>query len=102
LEGILLIIPLIMGYILANPQALIGMLFPILLPLVSPEQVLSTAALINVVGFVTYFISPLHLCQALTNEYFCISSMNLYKEYYITVPVMLITGIINYFLINLL
>jgi len=96
LELLLFVLPLVMGYILANPQALVGMLFPILLPLVPQEQVLATAAFINIVGFVAYYISPLHLCQALTNEYFCVSTKDLYREYKITVPVMLISGIINY------
>lgn len=100
LEVILLVLPLILGYILANPQALIGMLFPILLPLVPPDQVLATAALINGIGFVTYFISPLHLCQALTNEYFCVSAKDLYKEYKITVPAMLISVVIYYFIMR--
>jgi hypothetical protein len=96
LEVLLFVLPLVMGYILANPQALIGMLFPILLPLVPQEQILATAAFINIMGYVTYYISPLHLCQALTNEYFCVSTQDLFKEYKITVPVMLISGIINY------
>jgi len=96
IEALLLILPLIMGYVLANPQALIGMLFPILLPLVPSEQVLAAAAAINIMGYVTYYVSPLHLCQALTNEYFCVSTKDLYREYKITVPVMFIAGLINY------
>jgi len=96
IELLLFGLPLVMGYILANSQALVGMLFPILLPLVPQEQLLVTAALINILGYTAYYISPLHLCQALTNEYFCISTKGLYREYKITVPVMLISGIINY------
>lgn len=100
LEAILIILPLGFGYILANPSALIGMLFPILLPLVPPDKVLATAALINIVGYTTYYISPLHLCQALTNEFFCIPTRELYREYKITVPVMFVAAILNYLIMR--
>jgi integral membrane protein (TIGR00529 family) len=98
LDMLIIVLSFVLGYVLANPQALIGMLFPILLPLVSPEKILVTAAVINIIGFVGYFISPIHLCQALTNEFFGVSTKNLYKEYKITVPVMFISGIIIYLL----
>lgn len=98
MEVIIIVLSLVLGYVLANPQALVGTLYPILLPLVPQDQLLATAALINVMGFVAYYISPLHLCQALTNEYFCISTTGLYKEYKITVPLMFLAGMANYIL----
>jgi len=98
-DAIFVLLSLFFGYILANPQALVGTLYPILLPLVPQDQSLATAALINVIGFVGYYISPLHLCQALTNEYFCVSTTGLFKEYKITVLVMFLGGIANYYLL---
>lgn len=97
---ILIILPLVVGYIVANPSAIVGMLYPLLLPLVTREQLVPTAMLIFTVGYCGYYISPIHLCQALTNEFFKITTRELYREYRITVPVMFFASVITYLLIS--
>ena len=97
---ILIILPLGVGYIVANPSAIVGMLYPLLLPLVPKEQLVPTAMLIYTVGYCGYYISPIHLCQALTNEFFKVTTRELYREYRITVPVMFFASVITYLFIS--
>ncbi|MDD5174638.1 MAG: DUF401 family protein [Candidatus Omnitrophica bacterium] len=87
------------GYISGSTQVFTAMLYPLLLPLVPPENVIATTMLIYTAGFTAYYISPIHLCQALTNDFFTVSLTDLYREYYLTVPVMFISGLLTYFLI---
>lgn len=88
-----------LGFVSGATHVFTAMLFPLLLPLVPAEDVVATAMVIYAAGFTSYYISPIHLCQALTNDYFGVSLTELYKEYYLTVPIMLITGLITYFII---
>ncbi|NLT94893.1 MAG: DUF401 family protein [Clostridia bacterium] len=96
LEIIVILMTSIASYVAANLTVVIGLMYPLILPLVAPEQVVPIAALIYTIGYATYFISPIHLCQALTNEYFGVSMKDLYKEYKIAVPVMYVAGLANY------
>lgn len=98
LAGILLAV--ILAFISGSPQIVTAMLYPILLPLVPANETVVTAMLIYITGFTSYFISPIHLCQALTNEFFKVSLKELYREYYITVPVMFFSGVVLYFIIR--
>lgn len=100
LEIIIIAMTIMASYVAANLTVVIGLMYPLVLPLVSPEQILPTATLIYTIGYCTYFISPIHLCQALTNEYFKVSMKELYKEYKITVPVMYGASLLTYFLIR--
>ncbi|NLW25657.1 MAG: DUF401 family protein [Clostridia bacterium] len=100
LEIVIIIMTVLAGYVAANLTVVTGLLYPLILPLVSPEQVLPTAALIYTLGYCSYFISPIHLCQALTNEYFQVEMKDLYKEYKITVPVMFLASLFTYLLIR--
>jgi hypothetical protein len=87
----------ILAFISGSTQIVTAMLYPLLLPLVPPQEIVALAMLIYTTGFTTYFISPIHLCQALTNEFFEVSIAELYREYYITVPVMFLSGLVTYF-----
>lgn len=100
LEVIVIIMTIIAGYVAANLTVVMGLMYPLILPLVAPEQLVPMAVLIYTLGYATYFISPIHLCQALTNEYFGVSMKELYKEYKITVPVMYGAGLINYLILR--
>ncbi|MCR4440997.1 MAG: DUF401 family protein [Peptococcaceae bacterium] len=91
---------LVLAFISGSTNIVTAMLYPLLLPLVPPDQLLAMTMLIYVTGFAFYYISPLHLCQVLTNEYFGVSLGDLYREYVITVPVMLLAGVITYFVIR--
>ncbi|WP_192930206.1 DUF401 family protein [Alkaliphilus pronyensis] len=78
----------------------IAILFPMLLPLAPDyETKLLYAMFIYTSSFIFYYISPLHLCQVLTLEYFHVKIKELYKNYLVILPltygVMLIIYYIN-------
>jgi integral membrane protein (TIGR00529 family) len=100
LEVIIILMTIIASYVAANLTVVIGLMYPLILPIVPQEQLIPTATLIYTMGYATYFISPIHLCQALTNEYFGVAMKDLYKEYRITVPVMYVTSLITNFFIR--
>ncbi len=64
----------------------IAIVFPVVMPLVEPGLSLAYAALIYVISFVLYFVSPLHLCQILTNQMVGADLGDVYREY---LPVLL-------------
>jgi len=100
LDLIIILMTTLASYVAANLTVVIGLMYPLVLPLVPPEQLVPTAALIYTIGYSTYFISPIHLCQALTNEYFGVAMKDLYKEYKITVPVMYFTSLLTYLFVR--
>ncbi|KJS20365.1 MAG: hypothetical protein VR72_15050 [Clostridiaceae bacterium BRH_c20a] len=100
LEVIIILMTIITSYVAANLMVVIGLMYPLILPIVPQEQLVPTATLIYTIGYSTYFISPIHLCQALTNEYFGVVMRDLYREYKITVPVMYVASLITYLLIR--
>ncbi|MFZ5944476.1 MAG: DUF401 family protein [Bacillota bacterium] len=102
LELLTIAVTLIIAYAVANPSLLVGMVYPLILPLASPAEQIPYAMLIFTVGFAAYFISPVHLCQALTNEYFGVSTEELFKEYKITFPVMFFSGLITFYVLRLI
>ncbi|XMB67207.1 DUF401 family protein [Mycoplasmatota bacterium zrk1] len=81
-----------------NPSVII--LYPIILPLaINYDTKLIYALLIYVTGFITYYISPLHLCQILTLDYFRINLKDLYKNYKFILPITYILTIIWYIML---
>jgi len=97
---IAVVLSIALAFISGSTNVVTAMLYPLLLPLIPRDQLTAMAMLIYVTGFTSYFISPLHLCQVLTNEYFGVSWRELYREYAITVPVMLLSGLVTYFVIR--
>jgi integral membrane protein (TIGR00529 family) len=64
-----IVVPLLVGAISAQPTLGIGIVFPILMPLVIPINV--NGMTIMYAGIVAgYTASPLHLCLILTNQYY--------------------------------
>jgi integral membrane protein (TIGR00529 family) len=87
MELIILISCALISFPLASTQPSIAMLYPIILPLSgSYDLKLLYAMLIYTSGFMFYYISPLHLCQVLTLEYFDVKIKKLYKNYIIILP----------------
>ncbi|MCT4634476.1 MAG: DUF401 family protein [Firmicutes bacterium] len=87
MELIILISCALISFPLASTQPSIAMLYPIILPLAgSYDLKLLYAMLIYTSGFMFYYISPLHLCQVLTLEYFDVKIKKLYKNYIIILP----------------
>jgi len=81
-----IVIPLLVGAISAQPTLGIGIVFPILMPLVAPINVYWMTVMFA--GIVAgYTGSPLHLCLILTNQYY---KSDLNKVYRYLIPGLLI------------
>ncbi len=75
-----LALPLVFGYGSASHLSTIGVLFPILLPHALTEaSQMAMVCLMYSASFVSYFVSPLHLCQILTCQYFDVDMFRVYK-----------------------
>ena len=74
-------IALLISLVSANHNTTLGIVYPMILPLVAPGEVLSYAVLVFTASFIAYFASPLHLCQILTNEYCKVSLPAVFREY---------------------
>lgn len=73
-----ILVPLLIGTISAQPTLGIGIVFPILMPLVAPINVYWMT--IMFAGIVAgYTGSPLHLCLILTNQYYRSDLSRVYK-----------------------
>jgi len=79
-------------------QPAVALLVPMIIPITSDaETQILYSVLIYSSGFVGYFISPMHMCQVVTCEYFNISTRQIYKYYkYILPPSYLVTLIVYY------
>jgi hypothetical protein len=72
------VVPLLVGAISAQPTLGIGIVFPILMPLVAPINI--NWMTIMFAGIVAgYTASPLHLCLILTNQYYRSNLVIVYK-----------------------
>ena len=74
-------LPLLVGFVSASYSTTIGITFPLLLPLAEPAARPALAMLMFTSSFVAYVVSPLHLCQILTLDYFKARPGALYREY---------------------
>ncbi|MBN4056538.1 DUF401 family protein [bacterium AH-315-K05] len=81
--GIIIVIGTAMlSFPLASVQPSIAILFPLIIPLAGDYSArLVYAMFIYSSGFIFYYISPLHMCQVLTLEYFGVNIKQLYKTY---------------------
>ncbi|MBA1335725.1 MAG: hypothetical protein HPY66_1352 [Firmicutes bacterium] len=88
------------GFLTASNPAVVGMLCPIFLPFAhSLQERAAFASLIFISGFLFYFISPVHLCQVFTTEYFGVKSKELYREYRLYWPALFILTITLFFVV---
>jgi hypothetical protein len=94
LLALFIIVPLLVGSISAQPTLGIGIVFPILMPLVAPINIYWMT--IMFAGIVAgYTGSPLHLCLILTNQY-CKSDLNKVYRYLIPSLILLFSVAIVY------
>lgn len=101
IEVIMIIAAVFVGFSTSSNPAVIGMLYPVFLPLAPDYHIrVMYAFLIFVSGFICYYVSPLHLCQVFTAEYFDIEVKELYKEYRILLPVLFVSMLIIYFVLK--
>jgi uncharacterized protein len=94
LLALFMVIPLLIGAISAQPTLGIGIVFPILMPLVAPINI--NWMTIMFAGIVAgYTASPLHLCLILTNQYYR-SDLNKVYKYLIPGLLILVSCMIVY------
>ncbi|MBB6215115.1 hypothetical protein HNQ80_001204 [Anaerosolibacter carboniphilus] len=84
---------------LGSTQPGIAILFPMILPLAPDAHTkLLYAMFVYTTSFMFYYISPIHLCQVLTLEFFEVKMKDLYKNYTYILPATYGTMILVYFL----
>ena len=73
-------VPLAVGLLTGLSLPMVGITFPLLLPLISgSEPYVGLVALAYSAGFIGVLLSPVHLCLALTREYFNAAWTPLYR-----------------------
>lgn len=73
-------VPFVMGLFTGLTISMVGIGFPLLLPFISGSEVyLNYAVLAFGAGFIGVLLSPMHLCLALTREYFHAKWAGLYQ-----------------------
>lgn len=74
------IIPLTVGLLTGVTTAFVGVSYPILLPLLVPDQVdWGLVMLLYACGFMGVMLSPVHFCLILTKDYFKADLLKVYK-----------------------
>ncbi|WP_207707332.1 DUF401 family protein [Crassaminicella thermophila] len=97
LELLIFIAAALISFPLASTQPGIAILYPMILPLAPNYHIkLLYSMFIYVSAFMFYYISPLHMCQVLTLEYFEVKIKNLYKNYLYILPFVYIVMLIIY------
>ncbi len=77
----------LISFPMASTQPGIAILYPLILPLANtPDERLIYGMFIYTSAFVFYYISPLHMCQVLTLEYFRVDMKRLYRHYATILP----------------
>lgn len=98
-ELVIIIACFIVCFSVASVQPGIAVLFPVILPLApNYEMKLLYAMFIYTNAFIFYYISPLHLCQVLTLEYFDVKLKELYKNYLVILPITYLVMLVIYFM----
>lgn len=90
------------GYITGNITASLA----IILPMISQANISGMLLYLYTyfaygASFLGYFFSPLHLCQAFTLEHMGVTTGELYKEYRLYAPVLLVVLIFSTFVFNI-
>lgn len=99
IELIIIVSCALISYPLASTQPSVAILYPMILPLAPTYEIrLLYAMFIYVSGFVFYYISPLHMCQVLTLEYFDVRLKALYKNYVLLLPATYLVMVVVYLL----
>ncbi len=88
-------VPLLIGWVSAAFPIAIAIPLPLLFPLVqSQEGAIFYAVLLYASAFFSYFVSPIHLCQILSNNYFCVNSFDVHRVQYLVLFVTFLSGLL--------
>lgn len=83
---------LLISIVSANHNTTLGIVYPMILPLVGPEQVMAYAVLMFAASYVAYMASPLHLCQIMTNQHCRTTLPAAFREYYPSLLAVAVAG----------
>jgi len=73
-------VPFVLGLLTGLTMSMVGIGFPVLLPLISGSELyINHVVLAFGAGFIGVLLSPMHLCLALTREYFHAKWAGLYR-----------------------
>lgn len=87
IELLIFLAAALISFPMASTQPGIAILYPLILPLATnPDERLIYGMFIYTSAFVFYYISPLHMCQVLTLEYFKVDMRRLYRHYATILP----------------
>jgi integral membrane protein (TIGR00529 family) len=97
---ILLAVPILVGSISGTPTMGIGIVFPLLLPLIGDHNIFTTS--IVYAGIIAgYLASPMHLCLVLTNNYYKSELKKVYKYLIPSVAILYISAVTYYTLMSI-
>jgi uncharacterized protein len=88
--ALLIIIPLLVGFLTGLTIGYVGLTFPILMPFLAPggQPDMGAVTLAFVSGYMGILISPMHLCYTVTQKYF---KADLRESYRLLMPPLAIT-----------
>ncbi len=97
---IIALIPLVAGLMTGITHAAVGISFPIIMPFLFPETGINMGSVVLafMAGFAGVLLSPVHVCLAITKDYFKADSKKLYKLLFPAVLIMLAGAFSLYFL----
>ncbi len=100
-ELMIFIIPLIIGYITGDITATVAIVFPLLNPLLPVGDIrIYYICTIYATSLISYMVSPLHLCLVLTNDYFKVNILQVYREHWL-ITLLFFVSIIIIFLLRI-
>jgi hypothetical protein len=99
LIAILIVVPLLVGSISGTPTMGIGIIFPLLLPLLGDYNVYVVSIIyVGLIG--GYLASPMHLCLILTNSYYKSELRRVYKYLVPSAAVLFVSAVAYYLFMN--
>ncbi len=89
-----ILIPFFIGWVSASFSVAVGIAAPLLIPqLRAGEPVIFYAVLLYASGFLSYYISPIHMCQIVSNHYFKVKTSEVFKVQYSILIITFLVGL---------
>lgn len=99
---VLLITSTFFGFMTGYKVAALAITLPLIAQLnVSYEMIHVYVYIATGCAFIGYFFSPLHLCQAFTVQIMNVSTLDLYKEYRLYAPILILILVVSAFVFSL-
>jgi len=95
LAVIFIFVPLVIGWVSAAFSIAIAIPLPLLFPLVQFQGgAIFYVILLYASAFFSYFVSPIHLCQILSNNYFCVNTFDVHRSQYLVLFLTFLSGLL--------